>query len=93
MTAMSAPTKLELADLGEARIDAPASGQVTLRRLLRLRWGLASAGVLLLIVASAALAPWISPHDPLAVNIRHRLAPRPGWRGAPTRSGATCSRA
>ena len=43
-----------------------------------MRWGLASAGVLLLIVASAALAPWISPHDPLAVNIRHRLAP-PAW--------------
>jgi ABC-type dipeptide/oligopeptide/nickel transport system permease subunit len=36
------------------------------------------------IVASAALAPWIAPHDPLAVNIRHRLAP-PAWMegGAP----------
>jgi ABC-type dipeptide/oligopeptide/nickel transport system permease subunit len=30
------------------------------------------------IVASAVLAPWVSPHDPLAVNIRHRLAP-PAW--------------
>jgi peptide/nickel transport system permease protein len=29
-------------------------------------------------VASAILAPWISPHDPLAVDIRHRLAP-PVW--------------
>ena len=24
------------------------------------------------------LAPWVAPHDPLAVNIRHRLAP-PAW--------------
>ncbi len=31
-----------------------------------------------LIVLSAVLAPWISPHDPLAVDIRHRLAP-PAW--------------
>jgi ABC-type dipeptide/oligopeptide/nickel transport system permease subunit len=54
------------------------AGQPTLRRLLRLRWGLAATGILLLIVASSALAPWISPHDPLAVNIRHRLAP-PAW--------------
>jgi ABC-type dipeptide/oligopeptide/nickel transport system permease subunit len=29
-------------------------------------------------VASAILAPAIAPHDPLAVNIRHRLAP-PVW--------------
>ena len=78
MKALSAPTKVELAELGEARGEAPDAGQATLRRLLRLRWGLASAGVLLLIVAAAALAPWISPHDPLAVNIRHRLAP-PAW--------------
>jgi peptide/nickel transport system permease protein len=79
MSAMSAPGKIELAELGPARVDADGgAGHATLRRLLRLRWGLAAAGVLLLIVASAALAPWIAPHDPLAVNIRHRLAP-PAW--------------
>jgi ABC-type dipeptide/oligopeptide/nickel transport system permease subunit len=78
MTAMSAPRHVELAELGAARPETPAAGQATLRRLLRLRWGLAAAVVLLLIVASAALAPWISPHDPLAVNIRHRLGP-PAW--------------
>jgi peptide/nickel transport system permease protein len=73
------PGKIELADLGPARVDAAGgAGRATLRRLLRLRWGLAAAGVLALIVASAVLAPWISPHDPLAVNIRHRLAP-PAW--------------
>ncbi len=62
--------------------EAPAAASVerrpTLQRLLRLRFGLAAAVVLLLIVASAILAPWLLPHDPLEVNIRHRLAP-PAW--------------
>src|SRR4030095_11176503 len=56
----------------------PAAEHATLRRLLRLRWGVAAAAILLLIVASAVFAPWIAPHDPLSVNIRHRLAP-PAW--------------
>jgi ABC-type dipeptide/oligopeptide/nickel transport system permease subunit len=76
--ATTAPTKIELAELGAARGETPGAGQATLRRLLRLRWGLAAAGILLLIIASAVFAPWIAPHDPLAVNIRHRLAP-PAW--------------
>ena len=78
MKAASAPTKVALADLEEAPIQTPGSGQATLRRLLRLRWGLAAGGILLSIVACSALAPWIAPEDPLAVNIRHRLAP-PAW--------------
>ncbi|MBI2162332.1 MAG: ABC transporter permease [Candidatus Rokubacteria bacterium] len=45
---------------------------------MRLKWGVAAAAVMLVIVTSALLAPWIAPHDPLAVNIRHRLAP-PAW--------------
>ena len=69
--------KADLVALGEA---APVSvrERTTLRRLGRVRWGVAAAVVLLLIVASAVFAPWISPHDPLAVNIRHRLGP-PAW--------------
>jgi ABC-type dipeptide/oligopeptide/nickel transport system permease subunit len=73
-------------------IDArPAAGlvevrpaQVSLRRVWRLKWGLAATVLLLAIVASAVFAPWLAPHDPLAVNIRHRLAP-PAWMegGAP----------
>jgi peptide/nickel transport system permease protein len=78
MSALSAPDKIELAELGPVRAAEAGSGRATLRRLTRLRWGLAAATVLGLIVASAALAPWIAPHDPLAVNIRHRLAP-PAW--------------
>jgi peptide/nickel transport system permease protein len=53
-------------------------GRVSLRRLWRLKWGLAAAAVLLGITASTLVAPWVAPHDPLAVNIRHRLAP-PAW--------------
>jgi peptide/nickel transport system permease protein len=78
MTTMSEPTKIELAGLGPARVEAPDFGRATLRRLLRLRWGLGAAGVLLLIVATSAFAPWMAPHDPLAVDIRHRLSP-PAW--------------
>lgn len=84
MTAMSAPTKVELAELGPQQAEASVARGVTRSRLLRLRWGLAASAILLLVVASALFAPQISPHDPLAVNIRHRLAP-PAWMdgGAP----------
>jgi ABC-type dipeptide/oligopeptide/nickel transport system permease subunit len=43
-----------------------------------------ATAVMLGIVASAVLAPWIAPYDPLVVDIRHRLAP-PAWiqGGAP----------
>ena len=78
MSSVSAEPGVELADLAVGGEPAPTARQAALRRLLRLRWGLAAAGVLALIVASALFAPWIAPHDPLAVNVRHRLAP-PAW--------------
>ena len=56
----------------------PSDARVTLRRLWRLKWGLAATALLLLIVATAIFAPWIAPKDPLAVDIRHRLVP-PAW--------------
>jgi peptide/nickel transport system permease protein len=62
---------------------APSDVGLTLRRLWRLKWGLAAAGVLLLIIASAALAPWVAPKDPFAVDVRHRLAP-PAWMAGGT---------
>jgi len=58
--------------------ETPSAATVGLRRLWRLKWGLGAAAVLLLIIASAVLAPTVAPHDPLSVNIRHRLAP-PAW--------------
>jgi ABC-type dipeptide/oligopeptide/nickel transport system permease subunit len=59
-----------------ASLDAGATG--TARRLWRLKWGLGAAVVMLAVIAVTILAPWISPHDPIAVDIRHRLAP-PAW--------------
>ena len=81
MTASNATPEVAL----EARPAATATerGTPLLRRLRRLRWGVAAAAVLLLIVLSALLAPWIAPHDPLAVDIRHRLAP-PAWMAGGT---------
>jgi len=78
MRAGSARTEVDLAGVGDAGRAEPTARRAALRRLLRLRWGLAAAVVLLLIVASAVFAPWLVPHDPLDVNIRHRLAP-PAW--------------
>ena len=61
-----------------ARDAGPAAWRVSLRRLLRLRWGVAAAAVLLVIVGATLMAPWVAPHDPLGVDIRHRLVP-PAW--------------
>jgi ABC-type dipeptide/oligopeptide/nickel transport system permease subunit len=58
--------------------DEPTALQVSRRRLGRLKWGIAATVILLVIVASAIFAPSIAPHDPLAVDIRHRLGP-PAW--------------
>ena len=75
---MSAPTRIEVAEVAAARPGPDAARQVTWRRLARLRWGVGAAGVLLLIIVTTVFAPVISPYDPLAVDIRHRLSP-PAW--------------
>jgi ABC-type dipeptide/oligopeptide/nickel transport system permease subunit len=75
MKVLSAGVALKAVDAVAA---APTVAQVSLRRLWRLKWGLAATVIMLLIVASAVLAPWLAPFDPLSVNIRHRLAP-PAW--------------
>ena len=84
MSTLSAPGKLELAELGPVRAQEREPERATLRRLLRLRWGVGAGVVLLVIVACSALATWIAPHDPLAVDIRHRLSP-PAWMDGGTR--------
>jgi ABC-type dipeptide/oligopeptide/nickel transport system permease subunit len=58
--------------------DRPIGGRRSLRSLWRLKWGVVAAGIMLLIVVAALAAPWISPYDPVAVDIRHRLGP-PAW--------------
>jgi ABC-type dipeptide/oligopeptide/nickel transport system permease subunit len=80
-----ATAEREVLAAGGAPAAAAARGRgAAARRLWRLKWGVAATAMFAAIVASAALAPWIAPHDPLAVNIRHRLAP-PAWMegGAP----------
>src|SRR6185436_5383858 len=76
--AMSTPTRVELGEVIAAGASPVTARQATWRRLARLRWGVGAAGVLLLIIATAVFAPLIAPHDPLAVDIRHRLSP-PAW--------------
>ena len=83
MKAVSARTEVALADVGDTQVPRPGERRAVLQQLRRLRWGLAAAGILAVIVTSAVLAPWVSPHDPLAVNIRHRLAP-PAWMAGGT---------
>jgi peptide/nickel transport system permease protein len=69
------------AAVGPVAFEAPAApdtGGVAWRKLRRVKWGLGGAAVFLVIVLSAMGAPWIAPHDPLSVDIRHRMAP-PAW--------------
>jgi ABC-type dipeptide/oligopeptide/nickel transport system permease subunit len=47
-------------------------------RVWRLKWAMGGAAIFLVIVLSALFAPWIAPHDPVTVDIRHRMAP-PAW--------------
>ncbi len=47
-------------------------------RLRRLRFLAVGSGIVLLAVASAVLAPWLSPHDPYLQTIGDRLMP-PVW--------------
>ena len=62
----------------DVAVPAPSAPSSSLHRVWRLKWGLFAAVVMLIVVAGAAAAPWIAPHDPLMVDIRHRLVP-PAW--------------
>jgi ABC-type dipeptide/oligopeptide/nickel transport system permease subunit len=77
-------TELTLKHAPTAATADPGSSRAALRRMWRLKWGLGASVVMLVIGVVTVLAPWVAPHDPLAVNIRHRLAP-PAWMagGAP----------
>ena len=57
---------------------APDAAGAGWRRLWRLKWAMGGAAIFLMIVLSALFAPWIAPHDPFTVDIRHRMAP-PAW--------------
>lgn len=51
------------------------------RRLARRRTAFFGLVVVALVVATALAAPWLSPFDPIAQDIGHRLKP-PGWLDA-----------
>ncbi len=72
-------------EAGQAAAPRPRSRRISLRRLWRFKWGLVASAVMLMIVGSAAFAPWISPYDPLTVDIRHRLGP-PAWMDGGSRA-------
>ena len=60
---------------------APALAELegrSLRRLWRLKWGLAASVLMLAIVVISLAAPLIAPYSPVEVDIRHRLGP-PAW--------------
>jgi ABC-type dipeptide/oligopeptide/nickel transport system permease subunit len=77
-TAVESGLPLDARAPSPAAVPALSGRRLALRRLWRLKWGLAATGLLVLIIASAVFAPWVAPKDPLVVNIRHRLAP-PAW--------------
>jgi ABC-type dipeptide/oligopeptide/nickel transport system permease subunit len=82
-TAVEPGLPLDARAAGPVSTSTLTDRQLALRRLWRLKWGLAATGLLLLIVASAVLAPWVAPKDPFAVDVRHRLAP-PAWMAGGT---------
>ena len=51
---------------------------LTFNRLARSPGGATGFVIVVLVVATAILAPWISPYDPTKQNIAHRLA-APAW--------------
>jgi ABC-type dipeptide/oligopeptide/nickel transport system permease subunit len=75
------------ATVAPAGLQVPAAPDTTgagWRRLGRIKWGVGGAVIFFLIVMSSVLAPVISPHDPLSVDIKHRMAP-PAWMDGGTR--------
>jgi peptide/nickel transport system permease protein len=56
----------------------PSAGVLLLRMVRRRRVIGLGAAILFIILVAAAAAPWLSPHDPLALNVPERLqGPRP----------------
>jgi ABC-type dipeptide/oligopeptide/nickel transport system permease subunit len=76
MKATAADRDLPLAALPVA--DEATRSRLLLRQAWRLKWGLVAGAFLLVVVLLTIFAASVAPHDPLAVNIRHRLAP-PAW--------------
>ncbi len=63
------------------RVESP--GTLALRRFRRDRMGMVGSALIVLLYLTAALAPWITPHDPMAVDFDAVLKPpgRTHWMG------------
>ncbi|WP_102107619.1 ABC transporter permease [Oceaniglobus roseus] len=77
------PRELAAADLGTALDEVPAGPprggfRAALRRLWRHRSGKIGGGLVALIVFCAIFAPWLTPYDPLKLDMIDRLQP-PSW--------------
>ncbi|MCS7235451.1 MAG: ABC transporter permease [Armatimonadota bacterium] len=53
--------------------------QIAWRRLRRHRLAMAGGGVILVLVASAVLSPWIAPYPPTHIDLANRMSP-PSWK-------------
>jgi ABC-type dipeptide/oligopeptide/nickel transport system permease subunit len=84
MKAVSANREVAL-KADEAAAPRARTSRIPLRRLWRFKWGVVASVTLVLIVGSAAFAPYLAPYDPLAVDIQHRLGP-PAWMDSGTRA-------
>jgi len=61
-----------------AQIRVPGRWLAARTRIGRSRAALLGGGLVLLIVAVAAAAPWLTPYDPFQMAMGHRLEP-PSW--------------
>jgi len=75
--AMSAPTRIEVAQGRRGPPRPGRAGQATWRRLARLRWGVGAPAFFLLIIAPLFSLVDLSVRS-AGVDIRHRLSP-PAW--------------
>ena len=75
---MSRDTTVTLPAAGRLALQARRAAPASWRRLRRLRGGLVGGLAIAIIVASAALAPWIAPHSPFVGRIIDRLLPPAG---------------
>ncbi len=53
--------------------------QIAWRRLRQHRLAMAGGGVILVLVASAVLSPWIAPYPPTHIDLANRMSP-PSWK-------------
>jgi len=66
--------------IAEERVAPQAEWLAFLRRLARRRTALFGLVVVLVVVLTAMLAPWVSPFDPIEQDIGDRRLKPPGWR-------------